>query len=92
MCNWCQMSQIYILNDVNIYLISIVYKTWPDLLHHFSGQPRSTSFLSGKYKCNVVRNRLRGYQWYYLREKNYFLIMDGGLYLFVIAKQFCNKS
>ena len=39
------MSQIYILADVKIYLISIVYKTRPDPLHHFSGQPRSTSFL-----------------------------------------------
>ena len=40
------MSQIYILDDVDIYLISIVYKTWPDPLHHFSGQPCSTSFLN----------------------------------------------
>ena len=39
------MSQIYILDDVKIYLFSIVYKTWPDLLHHFSGQPLSTSSL-----------------------------------------------
>ena len=45
MCNRCQMSQIYILLDVNINLISNVYKIWPDLLHHFSGQPLSTSFL-----------------------------------------------
>ena len=47
MCNPCQMSQIYILDEVNIYLISIVYKTWPDLLHHFLGQPLSTSSLLG---------------------------------------------
>ena len=40
------MSQIYILDDVNIYLISIVYKTWPDPLHHFSGQPCLTSSLN----------------------------------------------
>ena len=39
------MSQIYILDDVNINLISIVNKTWPDPLHHFSGQPHSTSSL-----------------------------------------------
>ena len=45
MCDQCQMSQIYILDDVKIYLISIVYKTWPDPLHHFSGQPLSTSSL-----------------------------------------------
>ena len=45
MCNWCQNSQIYILVDANIYLISIVYKTWPNLLHDFSGQPLSTSFI-----------------------------------------------
>ena len=50
MCNQCQMSQIYILDDVKIYLISIVCKTWPDLLHHFSGQPVSTSFLNDKSK------------------------------------------
>ena len=43
MCNQCQMLQIYILDDVNIYLINIVYKTCPDPLHHFSGQPLSTS-------------------------------------------------
>ena len=47
MCNPCQMTQIYILDDVKIYLISIVYKTWPDPLHHFSGQPLSTSSLIG---------------------------------------------
>ena len=46
MCNPDQKSQIYILNDVNVYPISIVYKTWSDSLHHFSGQPLSTSFLN----------------------------------------------
>ena len=58
MCNRCQMSQIYILDDVNISLISIVYKTWPDLLHHFSGQPRSTSFLTDTYE-NITSPQLR---------------------------------
>ena len=46
MCNQCQMSQIYILHNVKIYLIRIVYKTWYDPLHHFSGQPLSTSYIT----------------------------------------------
>ena len=39
------VTNLHILNDVKIYLISIVYETRPDPLHHFSGQPLSTSFL-----------------------------------------------
>ena len=46
MCNECQMSQIFIIHNVKFYLIRIVYKTWHDLLHHFSGEPVSTSSLT----------------------------------------------
>ena len=46
MCNEYQMSQIFIIHNVKFYLIRIVYKTWHDLLHHFSGEPVSTSSLT----------------------------------------------
>ena len=39
------MSQIYILDDVNIYLISIVYKTWPFRVNPAQQVP-SFSFLT----------------------------------------------
>ena len=56
------MSQIYKLGDVNIDLISIVYKTWPDPLHHFSGQPLSTSSLKLTVMLIINNTQLFGFQ------------------------------
>ena len=46
-CKWTHCIQKSIkVSIINIDIISIVYKIWPDLLHHWPGQTLSTSSLS----------------------------------------------
>ena len=65
---WLVQFRYIIVYVINLYTICIVYKAWPDLLHHFSGQPCSTSSLVGTTVCVILYASLfeafnRGFIW-----------------------------